>query len=443
MRGFSDKLKKSLDATKNSLDAPRKNMTKQFSRSITVTAAITFLLIFVVSVLINQSGFYSEMPAIAVEISAYELFFIGISLMAMFFIMFSSEKIKEERINSNWNVASDSIDRLAVETNDLFILLSNTFQLQFSDIYKELDQVNELLADAISKLLSSFTDITHKVNEQKNLSEDISQDRDGDENHSVTDFIDSTNETLSRFIESTMKNSMYSIQLTESMDDISIVTNKIVSVLHEVEEISDQTNLLALNAAIEAARAGDQGRGFAVVADEVRNLSTRQHDFAIEIRKNMDEVFNLIESADGTISNMASQDVSYAFDSKSDIDEMMDDVAKRNDKSGYTMDVMSRLAGDVDTNVVKAVTSLQFQDLSSQVIYHIKTRTQLIESVLSSMSETPIDLSVKKESSMDARTIQKITEFKACLLKLTDVITHTNTNPVMQKKMSDGTIDLF
>jgi methyl-accepting chemotaxis protein len=394
---------------------------------------------------INLSGVFDNGLGYNISVSIFELVILFLMLSLMIYTLHANEERNGTETDTNWRIASDTIDRLSVETNDLFVLLSNSFQLQFSDIYKELNQVNELLSDAITKLLSSFTDITSKVGEQRDLSDGMAADVGGDKEHSVKDFIDSTNETLSRFIESTMKNSMYSIQLTESMDDISIVTNQIVSVLHEVEEISDQTNLLALNAAIEAARAGDQGRGFAVVADEVRNLSTRQHEFAIEIRRNMDEVFSLIEDADDTITAMASQDVSYAFDSKTTIDSMSEDVSIREDKSKYAMDVMARLAGGVDTNVTSAVTSLQFQDLTSQVVYHIKTRAELVESVLNSMSEIPIDVTGDLDivNGLQEKTIKKMENFKTSLDNLAEVIAHTHTNPVMQKKMSDGTIDLF
>ncbi len=394
---------------------------------------------------INVSGVFNNGLGYNISVSIFELVILFLMLSLIVYTLHANEERNSARTDTNWRIASDTIDRLSVETNDLFVLLSNSFQLQFSDIYKELNQVNELLSDAITKLLSSFTDITSKVGEQRDLSDGMAAAVGGDKEHSVKDFIDSTNETLSRFIESTMKNSMYSIQLTESMDDISIVTNKIVSVLHEVEEISDQTNLLALNAAIEAARAGDQGRGFAVVADEVRNLSTRQHEFAIEIRRNMDEVFSLIEDADDTITAMASQDVSYAFDSKTTIDSMSEDVSIREDKSKYAMDVMARLAGGVDTNVTSAVTSLQFQDLTSQVVYHIKTRAELVESVLNSMSEIPIDVTGDLDiiNGLQEKTIKKMENFKTSLDNLAEVIAHTHTNPVMQKKMSDGTIDLF
>jgi methyl-accepting chemotaxis protein len=419
-----------------------------FLSSQTAVALIFGSVLAVIVFLIVSSKVISGNTLISIDLSILEILVVSSSIILFFLIIGYSEGLMKQNVLRGWGTTSNSIDSMSTDTHDLFLLLSDSFAAQFSDINKELEQVNELLSDAISKLLSNFTEITSKINEQKNLSEQLTStdlDDDGNEINAISDFINSTNKTLAKFIDSTMKNSKYSIELTESMDNISQVTNEIVKVLLEVEEISDQTNLLALNAAIEAARAGDQGRGFAVVADEVRNLSTRQHVFSTEIRRNMDKVFELIKDADATITTMASQDVSYAFNSKTEIDCMFQKVSDKDDSAQYTMKLLSKLAEDVDGNVTNAVTSLQFQDLSSQVIHHIKSRTDLIESIVNSMSESEVtsafpDLDLKNDFE---KTTLKIKSFKDNINKISNLIEHTNTNPVMQKKMSDGTVDLF
>ena len=85
---------------------------------------------------------------------------------------------------------------------------------------------------------------------------------------------------------------------TARVDELGKSVNEISKVLETISNISDQTNLLALNATIEAARAGEAGKGFAVVANEIKELAVQTADATLEIKNKIEEVLELVSSAD-------------------------------------------------------------------------------------------------------------------------------------------------
>ncbi|MDP1896412.1 MAG: methyl-accepting chemotaxis protein, partial [Sulfurimicrobium sp.] len=351
----------------------------------------------------------------------------------------------QKRENQKWQETDSNLKSLTSKTHILFTQLNEQTGEQIAGIKQEIRQTQDILSDAIHKLINSFTGMDSHTREQQRLALELTEqtsNNDSSGQSTFENFIAETSQTLSTFVQTTVETSKIGMSLVEMMDDIKNDVDKIMGALGEIQAISQQTNLLALNAAIEAARAGEAGRGFAVVADEVRKLSARSNSFSDLIGKHMTTVNISVQDAEKAINSMASKDMNFALQSKTRVQNMMGNISGINARMSQTVEQLSAIANEVEGDVRIAVTSLQFQDLSTQLLSHIQGRVEAIETMLDKVASITMEENGAVDDPADDSSL-RLMRFQRAIDEAAETIRELKHNPVSQEHMAAGDVDLF
>ncbi len=316
-----------------------------------------------------------------------------------------------------------------------------TVEEHFGEIKREFAQVRDLQGNAIAGLVDSFMGLEGDSQEQlKVLEGTISslaqQTNDESGMHRLSR---EALEIIQMFINSMQDMSDSSADLVATMEKMNQQMAEVEKLLGEIDSISTQTNLLALNAAIEAARAGESGRGFAVVADEVRSLSLRSSHFSEQIRCQYAETRNTMGQGKLIVGKMASRDMDLTLRSKDRITELMDEINQVNAEVTEEMRHVSSISGRITENVATAVRSLQFEDMTKQLLDHMEQRIECLKEIM-----------VVARGVCDGMDRGIAADPEACLQALQDTIKQSRIEkqqagqgPVQQQNMECGDVELF
>ncbi len=326
------------------------------------------------------------------------------------------------------------------ESNMFHVQLGKELSSQLSSAHTELGNTQAILSDAIAKLVDNFTAMAEEVRKQQALTLFITDGGAGNEDQNAKQkfeyFVQSTSDAMNEFVDTTVQNSKRAMELVEKMDTINEQVSGILGILNEVESIAKQTNLLALNAAIEAARAGEAGRGFAVVADEVRNLSENTNKFSKQIRTLVGNVNDSLISAEQSINKLAATDMTFVMDSKQRVHVMMADLTALNETIAKNAVELNQINIKVERNVAVAVSTLQFQDMSSQLLTHAQMRLAALQEVANEM---------RKGTDRPNRSeyLEQIAAYHRSLHEHVVSLDEKKSNPVAQDNFATGDVELF
>ena len=342
-----------------------------------------------------------------------------------------SEQFTESEDNSTEQQALTEVAELNRET-------LNSLQQQISQIAEENRQIAGLISNAISKLTDSFQGMNQQTeNEDRMLHSLIDEDEQG---QNFGEFIRETESVLVYLADTVLKTSQESQLVMEKLEAMNGNVDGVISLLDDVKDIASQTNLLALNAAIEAARAGEAGRGFAVVADEVRKLSQKSDAFSDEISDITMSVKTTLQDALKKVSDVVTADTEMARDCKTKVGDISARMLQLNDKTQQVINGTGQVSQSIAGLVNQAVTSLQFEDMCTQLSQHINKRLDTV-SELAGIIEALQQAQTQPDNLEQCR--QMLADVKQRAEGLQPKIAATEHKSVTQQSLDSGDVELF
>lgn len=336
-------------------------------------------------------------------------------------------------------VAETDVDHaLVLELEQLSAETSATMQEQIQHIIEENRQIATLINDAISRLTESFQVMNKQTDSEDKMRHSLIDD--DTQGQSFSDCIDETQTVLFFLVDKVLKTSEESAEVMKKLEAMNSNVDGVISLLDDVKEIASQTNLLALNAATEAARAGEAGRGFAVVAEEVRKLSQKSDVFSDEINDITMNVKTTLEDALQKVSDVVTADTSMAVDSIARVAEMSTRMSQLNDKTQSVISGTGDISQQISSLVNQAITSLQVEDMCTQISQHIDKRLDTVNELTQLMQA----LQQARYQPGDLQHCRQMLEnVKHSASELQPRIASTQHKSVTQENLDTGDIELF
>ena len=321
---------------------------------------------------------------------------------------------------------------------------SGPIAAQLVKMRDEVSRAQGLLTDAFSQLTTSFQGMSALTDHQREVALGVSGTNAEGSSSQFDEFVANTSEVMGRIVDNVVLNGKLGMELAEMTDGIAQHTRTVQGILGEIGAIAKQTNLLALNAAIEAARAGEAGRGFAVVADEVRDLSGRTTQFSQQINSVMKQMQDAVHLTEVAIQRLAGQDMTFALTSKVHVEEIIRAMEGQASSRNAAIEDLARSSGEVSGVVNQAITALQFQDMTTQLLDHVTQRMETIDRTMADLQRLGERLRQCATQHDSAGAADMLTQEAGRLAtQLADLATAQHSSPVDQTAMNQGDIELF
>jgi len=206
---------------------------------------------------------------------------------------------------------------------------------------------------------------------------------------------------------------------------------------HEIsDQLSSAHTELGNTQAILSDAIGKLVSNFITISDEVRNLSEGTNKFSKQIHELTGEVHELLEEAERSIQGLGTSDKALVDGCKTHVNDMIGALKSFNDTVSQNAIELNLVSTKIEQNVLVVISTLQFQDMSTQLIEHARLRMSALQEVANEMGKGG-------DSQNNREYLERIAAYNRLLDKHVVSLDKQKSNPVAQKDFGTGDIELF
>ena len=262
--------------------------------------------------------------------------------------------------------------------------LSETQQRALGALCRELEVVDELVESSAVSIAEDFQNLARVAMGQSQQIERMIETQTlvqmGDDELPLTEAMNRVDQYLANLVNRTVEAATESISMVYALDEVMEDVGKIETLIGDVEKMTSETNLLALNAMIQASdgvktlllRGGDAGKSFAVVAREVRELSNSVRSLSDRMHSEVKAVSQGIRKGHAKLQAVAKIDMTENVAMKDELTSMMNCLLQKNEELSSALNESGRMSETIAGDVSRLISTLQFQDRTSQRLQNIR-----------------------------------------------------------------------
>ncbi|MDQ7002534.1 MAG: hypothetical protein Q9N02_07615 [Ghiorsea sp.] len=287
------------------------------------------------------------------------------------------------------------------------------------------EQVALLLKDAISSLHEAFGSIHTASDQQMKTMAKLMQDVTGtSDEENIFQKAESASETLTFMIDTLLlsgKNNLHALTVMDTMQ-------KRMQVMMAMEKKQS-----ALIAQLYASSTGQTAEVQQLISD-IREEQQKHVDYTSETQLKFKETHSVINA-------IAAKDMEDVFSTKAKVEEILNHIFQINDTISASRTQVNEVNANMRKYLGAAIRALQFEDISTQSIGYMKLHLGRMNGMLSILNDGL--QGIKRDEVSEEHYVQAMMAIHASMIAYHQTLKLENTNPVSQKSMDEGDIDLF